>query len=50
MILYQIFIKNILTKCFGSRNPLNVAKATLSGLMSLKTREVVERLRGVKLE
>jgi len=43
-------VKNILTKCFGSRNPLNVAKATLSGLMSLKTREGVERLRGVKLE
>ena len=43
-------VKNILTKCFGRRNPLNVAKATLSGLMSLKTREGVERLRGVKLE
>lgn len=49
-VLELVGIKNILTKCFGRRNPLNVVKATLSGLMSLKTREGVERLRGVKLE
>jgi small subunit ribosomal protein S5 len=49
-VLELVGVKNILTKCFGRRNPLNVAKATLSSLMSLKTREVVERLRGVKLE
>ncbi|HHT9106537.1 MAG TPA: 30S ribosomal protein S5 [Candidatus Wujingus californicus] len=49
-VLELVGVKNILTKCFGRRNPLNVAKATLSGLMSLKTREGVERLRGVKLE
>ena len=49
-VLELVGVKNILTKCFGRRNPLNVVKATLSGLMSLKTREEVERLRGVKLE
>lgn len=49
-VLELVGVKNILTKCFGRRNPLNVVKATLSGLMSLKTREGVERLRGVKLE
>ncbi len=43
-------IKNILTKCYGRRNPLNVAKATLLGLQSLRTTEEVEMLRGVKIE
>ena len=31
-------IKNILTKCFGSRNPLNVAMAVLDGFGKLKLR------------
>ena len=43
-------IKNILTKCYGKRNPLNVAKATLMGLKALKTKEEVGELRGVKIE
>jgi len=43
-------IKNILTKCYGKRNPLNVAKATLMGLKALRTKEEVGELRGVKIE
>ncbi len=49
-VLESVGIKNILTKCFGRRNPLNVAKATLMGLKALKTKEEVEELRGVKIE
>jgi len=42
-------IRNILTKVHGSSNPLNLVKATIHGLMLLRTREEVARLRGVTL-
>ena len=44
-------IRNILTKCYGSRNPHNVVKATVQGLSMLKTPEAVAKQRGkVKVE
>src|SRR6202167_1216348 len=42
-------IRNILTKVHGSSNPTNLVKATIQGLMLLRTREEVARLRGVSL-
>lgn len=42
-------VRDILTKCYGSRNPLNVVKATMGCLLSLKNKEDVERLRGVSI-
>src|SRR6478752_10362133 len=42
-------IRNILTKTHGSTNPINLVKATLDGLMQLRTREETARLRGVEL-
>lgn len=39
-------IHNILTKSIGTSNPHNVLKATIQGLMQLKSEEVVLRLRG----
>jgi len=42
-------IKDVLTKVHGSTNPLNVVKATMDGLKSLRTREEISRLRGVEI-
>lgn len=42
-------IKDILTKSFGSNNPINLVKATIIALQELQTRQEVERLRGVSL-
>jgi small subunit ribosomal protein S5 len=42
-------IHNILTKVHGSTNPLNLVKATIEGLLQLRTREEVARLRGVTI-
>ncbi|MDZ7814942.1 MAG: 30S ribosomal protein S5 [Planctomycetota bacterium] len=48
-VLVNAGIKNILTKVHGSTNAMNVVKATLAGLTSLRTKEEVAKLRGVKL-
>ena len=43
-------IKNILTKSMGSDKALNIVKATLQGLTSMKTVEQVAKLRGKTVE
>ena len=40
-------IKDIVTKIHGSRNKINCVKATLNGLMGLKTREEIASRRGI---
>jgi small subunit ribosomal protein S5 len=42
-------IKNILTKAYGSTNPVNVVKATFHALIQLRTREQVAQLRGIEI-
>ena len=42
-------INDILTKSFGSNNPVTLVKATVSGLSNLRTKEQIERLREVSL-
>ena len=43
-------IHNILTKCLKTTNPHNVVKATLNGLLRLKTREQIRELRQIPAE
>lgn len=42
-------VKNILTKCLGSTNSHNMAKATLEGLLSVKGIEEISALRQVEV-
>jgi small subunit ribosomal protein S5 len=42
-------VTDILTKSFGSNNPANLVKATFNALDQLRTREEVQRLRGVEI-
>ena len=42
-------IRNLLTKAYGSTNPINLVKATLDALSRLRTHEEVASLRGVEL-
>ena len=43
-------VGDILTKCLGSRTPINMVRATVDGLSQLKTLNKVAKLRGKKPE
>lgn len=45
-ILELAGVKDVLSKSLGSSNPINVARATVQGLKSLRTLEKVAKLRG----
>ena len=47
-VLESAGVHDILTKSLGSKNPHNVVKATLKGLLGLKTAEQIEQRRGVQ--
>ncbi len=43
-------IKDVLSKCLGSRTPINMVRATMTALQELKTVEQIATLRGKKPE
>ena len=45
-VLEAAGVRDILTKAYGSTNPVNLVKATFDGLAQLRTRKTVQRLRG----
>ncbi len=48
-VLEVVGIQNILAKCIGSTNPLNVVRATIKGLMKMSSPEKIAQKRGKKL-
>lgn len=49
-VLEAAGITDVLTKCLGTNNPINVVRATMSGLESLVTAYDVAAARGVTVE
>lgn len=49
-VLEMVGVKNVLAKCYGSTNPVNVVRATFNGLAQMKSPEEVAAKRGKSVE
>jgi len=49
-VLEYAGVQDVLTKVYGSTSAKNVVKATLDGLLKLRSKEMVESLRGVEID
>jgi small subunit ribosomal protein S5 len=49
-VLELVGVQNVLTKCYGSTNPVNVVRATVNALKSMESPADIANRRGKKLE
>lgn len=49
-VLEMCGVKNVLAKCYGSTNPVNVVRATFNGLNQMKSPEQIAAKRGKSVE
>lgn len=49
-VLEAVGVKNVLAKATGSRNPINLVRATIKGLVSMQSPERIAAKRGKKVE
>ena len=49
-VLEYAGVQDVLTKVYGSTSAKNVVKATMDGLLKLRSKDMVESLRGIELE
>jgi len=49
-VLEYAGIQDVLTKVYGSTSAKNVVKATMDGLLRLRSKEMIEALRGVEVQ
>ena len=47
-VLELVGVQNVLAKCYGSTNPVNVVRATINALRSMESPEEVALRRGKK--
>ena len=48
-VLEYAGVQDILTKVYGSTSAKNVVKATMDGLMKLRSKEIIETVRGIAM-
>ena len=49
-VFEAVGVRNVLAKCNGSRNPINLVRATISGLQNMKSPEDIAAKRGKSVE
>jgi small subunit ribosomal protein S5 len=43
-------VQNVLSKCYGSTNPINVVRATISALENMNSPQSIAAKRGLRVE
>jgi small subunit ribosomal protein S5 len=49
-VLELVGVQNVLAKCYGSTNPVNVVRATINALSEMESPETVASRRGKRIE